>query len=165
MSITEITRRRILGIYSGTVVPESGIERHFARVCQGDAIPVTGEEREWYQFVTQQAALRAREESERISAEVARRVAEATKKSVATVPGHAEQISHLSSVVERQQKLIQSLLKQLDEAKLQLQHYQHQGGVTPAGSASSLCPVCNGDGGIRAGCYKCGGTGWQMPDK
>ena len=24
----------------------------------------------------------------------------------------------------------------------------------------SICPVCDGDGGVRQGCYKCDGTGW-----
>ncbi len=27
-------------------------------------------------------------------------------------------------------------------------------------SGTAICPICNGDGGIRGGCYKCGGSGW-----
>lgn len=26
--------------------------------------------------------------------------------------------------------------------------------------AYEICPVCYGDGGVRGGCYKCGGNGW-----
>jgi hypothetical protein len=25
---------------------------------------------------------------------------------------------------------------------------------------TEICPICNGDGGARGGCYKCGGSGW-----
>ena len=25
---------------------------------------------------------------------------------------------------------------------------------------NTICPICDGDGGVRGGCYKCDGTGW-----
>lgn len=28
------------------------------------------------------------------------------------------------------------------------------------GSSNEICPICSGDGGVRGGCYKCGGSGW-----
>ena len=28
-----------------------------------------------------------------------------------------------------------------------------------------ICPVCGGDGGVRGGCYKCGGSGWVTHSK
>lgn len=131
MPISESTQRRILGIFRGTIEPESGMEKHFAHVCRGDAIPVTREEREWYEFVTDEAAVAVQRESERLNREVARRVAQATRQ-------ETEHVAHLESVVERQQQLIQSLMKQLDEAKCQIRQYQAQQPMD-AGTGRSIC--------------------------
>lgn len=32
--------------------------------------------------------------------------------------------------------------------------------TTSSQPKQELCPVCNGDGGVRGGCYKCDGSGW-----
>jgi hypothetical protein len=132
--------------------PESGMEKHFARVCRGEGLPVTPEEREWYEFVTDDAAVAAQRESERINEEVAQRVTAVTRHTT-------ERVTHLDSVVERQQQLIQSLMKQLQEAKSQIKQYQVKQ-VMDAGSGRIICPVCDGDGGAKGECYKCRGTGW-----
>ena len=127
------------------------MEKHFARVCRGQAIPVTDEEREWYQFVTNEAAVAAQRESERIDKEVARRVEEETKY-------NEQRVTHFVEVVERQQKLIQALMKQLEEAKRQIRQYEAKNSLSDG--ARSICPICDGDGGAKGQCYKCHGSGW-----
>src|SRR5690606_4299626 len=98
-----------------------------------------------------EAVVAAQRESERIDEEVARRVGEATK-------SNERRITHFVDVVERQQQLIQALMKQLEEAKRQLRQYEAKDSL-PSG-ARGICPVCAGDGGAKGECYKCGGTGW-----
>ena len=151
MSIPEETRKRIISIYEGIAVPQTGMEKHFARVCRGEAIPVTNEEREWYQFVTDEAAVAAQRESERIDEEVARRVDEATR-------FNEQRVTHFIEVVERQQQLIQTLMKQLEESKRQLRQYEAKSSLSSG--SRGICPVCDGDGGAKGECYTCGGTGW-----
>jgi hypothetical protein len=86
MALDEHTRQRIRGIATGSIPPETGMERHFRRVCLGEANPLTAEEREWYEFLQQgeQGQPRAgsameelrREREARTRAEAAQRVAE-----------------------------------------------------------------------------------------
>lgn len=47
----EYSKTRIWGLANCTVKPETGLEKHFVKVCQGEASPITDIEREWWQIV------------------------------------------------------------------------------------------------------------------
>ena len=46
--LSDAERNLIIGLGSGQLQPSDGMQRHFVRVCRGDARPATRTEREWY---------------------------------------------------------------------------------------------------------------------
>lgn len=48
MPLSDAERDLIIGLGSGQLQPSDGMQRHFVRVCRGDARPVTPTERQWY---------------------------------------------------------------------------------------------------------------------
>ena len=159
MPLDDVAKKRALAIYRGIVEPEDGMERHFLRVCRGDARPATADERAWHRYVTDQAHLEAQEAARKIASEVALRVARATQHSSVTIADLEDKIEYLESVLQRQQSLIQSLLAQLEVQKKQLRSYQKDEAMPKLGG-HTICPNCGGDGGVNGGCFKCDGSGW-----
>jgi hypothetical protein len=51
MSIDSKTQARLIGLAEGLVLPQTGMEIHFIRVCRGESIPCSRDEIEWFDFV------------------------------------------------------------------------------------------------------------------
>lgn len=158
MSLDENTKRRICGIRDGTVQPVSGLEKHFRRVCLGEAIPVTSEERAWYAYVTSDGARESQEARARDEL-LKKMVAEVNEARLRSQQSYQE-AERLQLIVDRQQRFIHSLQNEIQRLR------EHES-VKPVVVESiekddigNICHICNGDGGAKGECYKCGGTGW-----
>ncbi len=159
MNVSNTDRARALAISKGLVEPQNGMERHFLKVCRGQAIPVTAEEREWHRVVTDAFAEEQRRLTEQIESAVQDRLAAETQGSQATAAAQNLHIEHLESIVSQQQELLQSLLKEKEYLKSQIKIYERETAKLNS-PQKSICTNCGGDGGAKGECYKCDGTGW-----
>lgn len=141
--LTEARKDRIVALATGTVRPRSEREKHFLQLCKGKADRIAGEESAWLAYLIRQAATFAR-----------------------MAESNAEHVRELrTKLVEEQQR---GERMQAGMAALQKQIQWARGGGLPTRQPApvvrrpqtGICPVCNGDGGAKGECYKCGGTGW-----
>jgi Protein of unknown function, DUF len=57
MPLDSQTKKRILDLASGSTPPQTGLEKHFVRVCQGLSAPCTDIEREWFFYLKDQTQI------------------------------------------------------------------------------------------------------------
>jgi hypothetical protein len=160
MPLSEYTKARIAGIRAGTIEPDTGIEKHFRRVCLGKSVPVTPEEREWYEFVQRDPAAEARENERRSHEETMRRIVEEAHEARLRQQQSFAEAERLQIVVEEQQRLIKSLKARLEALTPPVEVKPLFTEPREADLVGSICRVCNGDGGAKGECWKCKGSGW-----
>lgn len=50
MALTEIEKKHVIRLAEGTIQPETGMEKHFVNVCQGQGKACTPKEKEWFAY-------------------------------------------------------------------------------------------------------------------
>jgi hypothetical protein len=174
MLLAEDLKERLLGLSAGDVMPATGMERHFVKVCRGEANPASPEERAWLRHVQsarmqdatdgQQAVEQGlRDEVERLRLLLARRVHDGDDEAARKITRYVAQLENLEAVLGQQQNFIKQLmdenaelrkrLEALNEGPLLVSHDDQARGFF-------ICPACGGDGGAAGQCFKCDGSGW-----
>lgn len=168
MPLDQHIAQRILGIAAGLIAPETGMEKHFRRVCLGEATPLTAEEREWYEFVTRHRAQpKAIDGEGRHQREHEQKLQQSQQQQEEENCSLRKQIVSTSEEVERLRAQVALLQREILDLRAQVPRAEQSGSPgtvfapPPATEESwNICPICHGDGGVRGGCYKCEGTGW-----
>lgn len=144
MELSGEIKRRALALYKGLVQPASGMEKHFVRVCKGEARAASPEERAWLDFVNKYTHTAHQREARRIEieGEAIGRLTDANERSRATIAELNASIDHLESVIHKQQKLIQSLLQQIEQQNKQID--QSQRATSADDGAWEICSNCGG---------------------
>jgi hypothetical protein len=63
MVLNSSTKTKVKALADGSILPVTGMEKHFVKVCDGSAEPCTEEEREWYRFIQDQKQRLSQKES------------------------------------------------------------------------------------------------------
>lgn len=137
---------------NGIRSPKNGMEKHFLRVIAGEAIPCSSKEEKWFRYWAESKNLDTKNEgNDRF-----------------LVKDKAEflenKILQLEKIISQKDQIISQLKKEVAQLK-QLAENNHKNTKDPKKQETkiasfSICKICDGDGGAKGECYKCGGTGW-----
>jgi hypothetical protein len=150
-----LSEREILEINqlaSGIRSPKNGMEKHFLRVIAGEAIPCSSKEENWLRYWVESKNLDINNEGdERFLAKDKIEFLE-------------NKVLQLEKIISQKDQIIIQLKKEVTQLT-QLAENSHKDTKDKKKQETniasfSICKICDGDGGAKGECYKCGGTGW-----
>lgn len=165
-------------LISGDRPPDHGMERHFLRVIQGEASPLTEKEREWFEFWEAGASDTARPVDYQSKYEETLQILHMREQLIQGLNGIVDRLTvekaKLAMVVRekavsfhQQAEEIERLRGWLKNAHAALRKYEPPvrpstpEATEPADKTWAFCHSCGGDGGPGGRCLRCGGNGFE----
>lgn len=167
MALSDDIKQRVIGLCTGTAEPVTELEDELCSAFVAGVVPRSPIVRQWYEFVMQlrteaetAADMAAQEKGKSQYAHSALRESLERREIRGEMPLLRAENAQLREVIDHQRQHVQALMRRIRD----LESPRMPGPLTATTSeqddVGEPCPICHGDGGIRKGCYKCGGTGW-----
>ncbi len=158
--------------------PESGMERHFLRVIQGEASPLTPKEHEWLAYWETGATSSPRSSEHLSKYDEALALLRARDQLIVSLEGQVQQLTEdlarVTTVLRgrevafnQQAEEIERLQDWLKRAHAALRKYEppetrgNTEATAPTDKKWTFCHNCGGDGGPGGRCLRCGGNGFE----
>ncbi len=158
--LTSQELEKLKQLIAGKRSPSDGMETHFLRVINGDALPCSPKEREWYEYWRQESG--TVEEADDYREKYLEAIA-ALRQRDALIASLEEQLRELKETLKEKNALS---LKEKDNTK-DSQLIKQPAAATPiipylpTDNKWWPCHRCGGDGGAGGRCPRCGGNGFE----
>jgi predicted nuclease with TOPRIM domain len=166
VALSDGVKQRVIGLCTGTVEPVTELEDELCSAFVGRVAPRSPIVRQWYDFVmhiraeAEAAADRAAKEQGKLQyAHAALRESLERREIRGDMPLLRAENAQLREVIDHQRQHIQALMRRIDDLESRPPS-PVSATANERDDVGEACPICHGEGGIRNGCYKCGGTGW-----
>ena len=166
MALSQGIKQRVIGLCTGTIEPVTDWEDELVSAYVAQVAPTTPIVRHWYEYAMQvradaesaaEDATRERDDSQ--YAHSALRAALERRASRGDVPLLRTEIAQLREVIDHQRQHIVALMRRINDLESLKSPVPVIEATLEPDEIGVICPICHGDGGVRGGCFKCGGTG------